>query len=426
MIAWYSYYFVECDLSERFNLNANGSERSEMIHTAELVHFLSREHYDELEKYLKEHSASYQGDSHPLNPSKDNKEKGIIHYGWTIVSKYNGISYFSIEKVSTGAEYRRRAVAKIHLAQLATPGQKRKGDLFDDPSQVYLMASNFNRLLLEYTGDYDLGDISWWNVKRCDYAVDLHVDHDLVQPYIRLFQHGELPAKNLSLRRWNTEEGNENTTIHDENGSLKYNIYGKYWRELNKGNNAEPWRNTLRFEMQLFVDGIKEVSPVRKIKTLAYDQDVLAAVKKKILKSFRAYAGDGDYYRVDALSENRKLVRATTLLPSKRGTDQNVEENEKRREMMEAVVNALASVADHRGLWDMGAKEKKAIKKALKGYGINLVPIPAGWDITSLPSLGEQFKKQLKVFDRGGKLAEPETEDEDEDEDEETMETPWD
>ena len=412
-----------------------------MIHTAELIHTLNMEHYDALEEYLKAHGTLYGRDFHPLTP---NTKKGIIRYGLQIVSDFNGIAYFQIQKVKTKDGYRRTATAKIHLAQLAEPSIKTKQDLYDDPSKVYLMASNFSRIMLAYTGDYDLCDISWWNVRRCDYAVDLNVEHQLIHPYIRLFQRGELPSKHLTLRRWDSEHGDDNTTMHDENGSLAYNIYGKYWREVNKNRerqkrkkrivDPEPWRNVLRFEMELAVDGIEEISLIRKMKTLAYDKQVLAAVKKKMYKAFKSYSGVGDYYRLDAIDNDRQFRLATATLPSRRGTTAE-EENQKRVSARIAAVNALDCVASYRGLWDMPAPKLKEVKAALrynrKSYGINPVTIPDNWDIAYLPNLGKQLKRLLEVYDRGGKLAEPETMEQDydtyaEDDDPETMETPWD
>ena len=228
---------------------------------------------------------------------------------------------------------------------------------------------------MSYTNNYDLADISNWNVSRLDYAVDLLVDNELIQPYIRLFQRGQLPAKNLTMRRWDTALGDENTTIHDENKSLRYNIYGKYLREFNKNNDPEPWRDTLRFEIEFLKDGLKEISSVRKLKTLAYDKDVLKQVKGRMLQSFIAYAGLGDYYRIDSLSKNTKYLIAISPVPSKVGTEQNREANNRRKDKARITYRILTDVAKHGGLWAMEKKEIKKLSSCLrdgkKSYGIN-------------------------------------------------------
>ena len=387
-----------------------------MIHTAELIYTLDRDSYDEIENFLRENQCKFcgnLGNSHPLQASKAEQTNGIKRFGWMISNDYNGISYFEIIKEWTGTEYRRKAIAKVHLAQLADHS-KSKGDLYTDPSQLFILTKNFSDIMFAYTNNYDLSDISNWNVSRLDYAVDLLVDNDLIQPYIRLLQRGQLPAKNLTMRRWDTALGDENTTIHDENNSLRYNIYGKYWRELNKNNDPEPWRDTLRFEIEFLKDGLKEISSVRKLKTLAYDQDVLKQVKKKMKKSFESYAGSGDYYRIDSIHKNKKYFMATSPVPSKVGTEQNVEKNKERKEKEIMVLTTLANVAKKRGLWELKKQEIKkasaALKDGKKSFGINLVTLPNDFQRYSLPSLIPQFRERLKVYDRGGKLPEPETE----------------
>ncbi len=330
-----------------------------MVHTAQLAMRLTDIEYEHIYRTMYNIGAG--------TPWNRNRSYLLSDHG-------NGINKLIITK---DGERRSYANMEINLAKLAGASG---GELYHGTTEeVQNLFGNLQNLLWVYTGNDIISDIGNWNVKRMDYAVDIKTEH--VPEYISVFRRGYMPPK--MVPKADVEEYSEYTSVALKNKSVQLNIYDKYKERLhNAPLEAERWRNVLRFEMQLLLNGVNNIikkveAHDRTLATMVLDSEVLAETARKMEKYYWQTVGMGDHYTA------REAMRLKGIRTEKK------------------YVSAITAVESCGSVYNAAQKDKNVLRlwrKLGSERGVNLATIPKGATTEYLPNLHEKLRRELIIY----------------------------
>ncbi|MFD0715185.1 hypothetical protein [Paenibacillus sp. GCM10027626] len=249
-------------------------------------------------------------------------------------------------------------------------------------SEFQDVALRFDHILKDILG-LTVPHFFQWQVRRVEYAADVHVQEDLIPKYLFLFKKGNLPLYFLINQETQKYWGSQ-TNCYFMATTVTVNWYNRYNTLLTKEKQSKKkfadfsiTRGVLRFETQL-----------RSGYGVVKDYLNCTRAENEIMKFYKLIVGKGDYYtldgaiqlirsKVDCFRKKLELERLITLIANSSGVWQAKE--------------LFVQGKDSSRAADKFSKRLNQLRK----LGINPVVLPSEWGITKLENLFDLIKASI-------------------------------